>query len=67
MVVSFIILILSFTSYEKEIEANNKTNYNIGSCGKYKGKVTYKGSRGGCYYINKNKKKTYVDRKYCPC
>ncbi|WP_158569033.1 hypothetical protein [Chitinophaga silvisoli] len=33
----------------------------------YNGHKLYKGTRGGCYYLNKNGNKTYVDRSYCDC
>lgn len=36
-------------------------------CGTYKSKQLYKGPQGGCYYINSNGNKTYVDRSYCSC
>ena len=31
-------------------------------CGTYNGKTLYTGPRNGCYYINSNGNKTYVDR-----
>lgn len=37
------------------------------SCGTYNGKILYKGPQGGCYYINSNGNKTYVDRSNCRC
>lgn len=36
-------------------------------CGIYNGKQLYRGPKGGCYYINSNGNKTYVDRSYCTC
>lgn len=36
-------------------------------CGTYNGKQLYRGPQGGCYYINSNGNKTYVDRSYCNC
>lgn len=36
-------------------------------CGMYNGKQLYRGPQGGCYYINSNGNKTYVDRGYCKC
>jgi len=33
----------------------------------YKGHKLFQGPRGGCYYLNKNGNKTYVDRSYCDC
>lgn len=37
------------------------------NCGTYNGRTLYKGPQGGCYYINSNGNKTYVDRSYCSC
>jgi hypothetical protein len=34
---------------------------------KYNGHPLKIGPKGGCYYINKNGNKTYVDRSYCNC
>jgi hypothetical protein len=37
-------------------------------CGKTtSGQQLYKGSKGGCYYINSNNNKTYVERSECNC
>ncbi|GAB3780662.1 hypothetical protein GCM10028818_33280 [Spirosoma horti] len=36
-------------------------------CGIYNGKQLYIGPKGGCYYINSNGNKTYVDRSNCHC
>lgn len=36
-------------------------------CGTYNGRSLRTGPKGGCYYINKNGNKTYVDRSYCKC
>ena len=36
-------------------------------CGFYNGKQLYRGPKGGCYYINSNGNKTYVDRSFCTC
>ncbi|MDF7817962.1 hypothetical protein P1X15_10160 [Runella sp. MFBS21] len=36
-------------------------------CGVYNGRTLITGPRGGCYYINSNGNKTYVDRSYCNC
>lgn len=33
----------------------------------YNGNTLYDGPKGGCYYINSNNNKTYVDRSYCYC
>lgn len=37
------------------------------SCGSYNGNKLYKGPNGGCYYINSNGNKTYVDNNLCTC
>lgn len=36
-------------------------------CGSYNGIRLITGPKGGCYYINSNGNKTYVDRSYCNC
>ena len=36
-------------------------------CGYHNGHPLYKGPEGGCYYINSNGNKTYVDRSECDC
>ncbi len=37
-------------------------------CGTYKsGQSLRKGPEGGCYYINSNGNKTYVEREACSC
>ena len=36
-------------------------------CNIHNGKQLYKGPQGGCYYINSNGNKTYVDRSECNC
>jgi hypothetical protein len=33
----------------------------------YNGHKLFTGKRGGCYYLNNNGNKTYVDRSYCEC
>ena len=33
----------------------------------YNGRRLYRGPQGGCYYINSNGNKTYVDRSECNC
>lgn len=36
-------------------------------CGTHNGNQLYKGPRDGCYYLNSNSNKTYVDRSECNC
>lgn len=36
-------------------------------CGTYNGRQLFRGPKDGCYYINSNGNKTYVDRSYCKC
>lgn len=36
-------------------------------CGTYNGRQLFRGPQSGCYYINSNGNKTYVDRGYCKC
>ncbi len=58
-----------YTTSKKKRKKSSKRNYSNTSDG-YKLKYqTYReyhrGPRGGCYYINSNGNKTYVDRDYC--
>jgi len=70
-----LLLLSVFILLQLAINANSRIRINENSsvvikkedCGSYKGKKLYKGPRGGCYYINKNGNKTYVDRTYCNC
>lgn len=49
------------TNDEDEISTDQK-------CGFYtNGEQLYKGPEGGCYYINSNGNKTYVERDECNC
>ena len=34
---------------------------------RYNGKALHVGPKGGCYYMNSNGNKTYVDRYHCNC
>ena len=43
------------------------TEKNNNSCGYHNGNELIKGPDGGCYYINSNGNKTYVDRSECNC
>ncbi|MFN3784685.1 MAG: hypothetical protein ACK4R6_12245 [Spirosomataceae bacterium] len=36
-------------------------------CGVYNGNITITGPEGGCFYLNSNGNKVYVDRSYCKC
>jgi hypothetical protein len=38
-----------------------------GGCGYHNGKPLYRGSSGGCYYINSSGNKAYVDASKCKC
>lgn len=61
----FLLIVLMFTNgYAYE---GNFIAYQTKTKCTYKGKVLYEGPRGGCYYINKNNNKTYVDRSFCRC
>lgn len=70
---SFIIgLCVFFLSCEKDSDNGNSNGGNGSSkdewvCGTYNGKTLYTGPRGGCYYYQSDREKTYVDRKHCSC
>lgn len=70
--VFFLITIGLFLACSKDDSSSSGSGSSGGSsidriCGTYNGKTLYKGSSGGCYYINSNKNKTYVDKKNCKC
>ena len=46
----------------------NKDNKLMKSCGSYEGHTLRKGpTKGGCFYINKDNKTIYVDKRLCDC
>lgn len=47
--------------------ASRKIDSTEWPCGTYDGHTLYAGHKGGCYYYNSSKKKTYVDRSKCNC
>ena len=55
------------SEYPGSNPGSNPGGGTIGNCGTYNGKQLFKGSDGGCYYINSNGNKTYVDRSKCNC
>jgi len=62
---------VSETSIPSSVVINPNPNSSSGSgssgCGTYNGKRLYKGSNGGCYYINSSGNKVYVATSYCKC
>lgn len=54
-----------YDSDGNKISENNPTQTDL--CGYHNGEKLYKGPRGGCYYLNSNGNKTYVDRGECDC
>ncbi|WP_370398413.1 hypothetical protein [Tenacibaculum dicentrarchi] len=44
---------------------NAKVTVTDWECGTHNGKTLHTGPKGGCYYINSNGNKTYVDRSEC--
>lgn len=61
----------SIGSYSISHRASDSGSGNPGGssngCGTYNGRSLIIGPKGGCYYINSNGNKTYVDRSYCKC
>jgi len=55
------------TSISTSGSNNISPSQNNSGCGNYKGNALSKGSKGGCYYINRNGNKTYVERHLCNC
>ena len=60
----FLIILSLFTllSCTKDSGKNSKEG---DSCGFYNGKKLYRGERNGCYYLQEDGQKTYVDRSHC--
>jgi len=56
------VIILTILFFVTGVSCEKETD-----CGTYNGHQLYKGSQGGCYYINSSGNKTYVDRSYCDC
>lgn len=54
-------------TYIPTSKANPKEKNTNKGCGMYNGRSLTIGPKGGCYYINSNGNKTYVDRSYCKC
>ncbi|WP_298731922.1 hypothetical protein [uncultured Chitinophaga sp.] len=65
------IVLLSLALPKATTNATGSSSYShfipSADCGTYKGKALNRGPKGGCYYINKNGNKTYVDRSLCKC
>jgi hypothetical protein len=65
-IIAALLLLIVTNCSDSSTSYDDDTDYSY-SCGTYNGHTLYKGSQGGCYYINSNGNKTYVDRKYCNC
>lgn len=67
----FSIVLLSLAFPKATIQATGSSTYfhftKHSDCGTYKGHSLNRGPKGGCYYVNKNGNKTYVDRSLCKC
>ena len=63
---SLFILSSSFIEFVTENKKPETIQQTKTKC-KYKEHTLYRGKRGGCFYINDNGNKTYVDRSYCNC
>lgn len=54
--------------FYSNIHNKRKKKYvNKWGCGTHNGNTLYRGSRGGCYYLNSKNNKIYVDRNKCNC
>jgi hypothetical protein len=62
-----LLLLLSCTKTDSGSSSNASPNSSGTGCGTYNGHSLYKGPDGGCYYINSNGNKVYVDRNKCRC
>lgn len=65
---ALLLLALSLGCQKDESTSNLSGGSSNSACGTYKsGQKLYKGPEGGCYYINSNGNKTYVEREACKC
>lgn len=64
-----IFLVASISCQKDEsVESSGKSSQSDRPCGTYKsGQSLRQGPEGGCYYINPNGNKTYVEREACKC
>ncbi len=62
-----LLLALSFSLCLTSCEDDDSSSNDPIECGTHNGKQLYKGPEGGCYYMNSNGNKTYVDRSECDC
>src|SRR4051794_29533909 len=63
----YLVIILLILSVACIKTANSSSSGSDSPCGSYNGHQLYKGSEGGCYYINSSGNKSYVDRSQCNC
>ena len=61
------LFIILFSCFFLSCEIGSDLGNATPSCGLHNGKSLIKGTKGGCYYINSNNNKTYVDRSECKC
>ena len=64
IILSFLIVGACSGEDNNEFESSNQADW---KCGTHNGNQLWTGPRGGCYYINSNDNKTYVDRSECNC
>ncbi|MNK27352.1 hypothetical protein D3C87_457060 [compost metagenome] len=56
----FLLVVIGLFSCDKDDSSPS-------NCGSHNGKQLHKGPKGGCYYINSNGNKTYVESYECNC
>ena len=59
-------ILIKYNSSKKQFEVSTNSPEEW-PCGIYNGNKLITGPKGGCYYINGNGNKTYVDRGFCSC
>ena len=62
-----LMLVAAALACGKTDEPSDESTKPGASCGSHNGKSLNRGPEGGCYYINSNGNKTYVDRSECKC
>ena len=64
---SLLILFFGLIVSTPQFACHDKNTLPTPSCGTHNGNELHLGPQGGCYYINSNGNKTYVDRSECKC
>lgn len=67
LIIASLVVLFSCTKSGNESASTTGGSSGGSGCGYHNGHPLYKGPSGGCYYINSNGNKVYVDRNECHC